>query len=298
MSKPRAAAVRLPTVITAPTPARLVEAWARAGYAARGMLYVSMGVVALAAALEWRASPADGRGALVALAEGPVGYLWLTGIALGLAGFALWRAAQVVLDADRQGNRWLAIGSRAGQALSGLIYGGLALSLFELLDEIEDRDEAHEEVRAQAAEVLAWPGGDLLLIGVGLFIVGCGVGNILQAVFARLGARLECEDWTWRWARWFGRTGYLARGVAFLPLGAFLVEAGLDMDAGRARDFGGALQSLESQPFGGLVLALTAIGLIAFGVFALAEARYRRIEPPIRRLSVVGRRLRRLVPLR
>lgn len=259
----------------------VVEALARIGYAARGFVYLSMGLIALLAAFELSPSATDGLGAILALAEWPLGHLWLTTVALALAGFAAWRAAQVLLDADRQGTRLRAIGSRAGQAISGLVYGGLALSVFELLDEVEDRLEADASTaQQQAAEVLSWPGGDLLLIGVGLFIVGAGVGNVAQGFLNDFGKRLGCAEGARRWACWCGRIGYVARGFAFLPLGWFLVEAGLDIDPGDARDLGGALQSLEAQPMGSWVMAVTALGLVAFGIFALIEARYRRIDIP------------------
>jgi TctA family transporter len=76
------------------------------------------------------------------------------------------------------------------------------------------------------------------------------------------------------------KVGYGARGLASLPLGVFLVMAGIQARAGEARSWGGALQALEGQPFGSWALGLVAAGLIAFGLFGLVEARYRRIRPP------------------
>ncbi len=259
----------------------VVEFLARAGYLARGFIYISMGLIALRAAAGLRHSATDGLGAILTLAEWPLGFVWLAMIGAALMGFAVWRAAQVVLDIDRQGARPRAIASRLGQAISGLVYGALALSVFELLDAVIDRGDAHEvhEARERAAEILGWPGGAVVLVGIGLFVFGCGVGNIVQAVLTDFSKRLDCGPTRQWWARWFGRVGYAARGFAFLPLGVFMIDAGLDLDASQARDFGEALQSLESQPFGSVVLGVTAAGLVAFGLFALVEARYRRIRP-------------------
>lgn len=261
----------------------LLELLARAGYAARGFLYVSMGVIALFAAIDLRRSAADSLGAILELADGPLGILWLGAVGAALVGFAIWRAAQVVLDADRQGTGARALASRAGQAISGLVYAALAWSVFEVLDVAEHARTANV-AKGQAAEILSWPGGDLVLIGLGLFIVGCGVGNLVQSVLNDFGKRLDGKLPARRWAVWFGRAGYAARGVAFLPLGAFMIEAGLDLDAGQARDFGQALQSLQDQPFGEWVMGLTAAGLVGFGLFALIEARFRiiRIGRPAR----------------
>ncbi|HYE43979.1 MAG TPA: DUF1206 domain-containing protein [Caulobacteraceae bacterium] len=258
----------------------LLELLARVGYAARGFVYLSIGVIALMAALDWLPRARAGRDAVTPMLEWPLGYVWATAIGLGLVAFAIWRAAQVLLDADRQGRSLKALASRLGQAISGVVYAALALSVFELLDEVEDRLEGEAEAQQQAAEVLSWPGGQWLLIAAGLFVLGCGVGNVVQGVLSDFGRRLGCKPGTRRWACWCGRVGYVARGVAFLPLGGFFVKAGLELRSSDARDLGGALQALEAQPMGSLLLSLIAIGLMAFGVFALVEARFRHIDVP------------------
>lgn len=258
----------------------LLEAVARTGYAARGFVYLSIGVIAVLAAVDRLPKARAGRDAITPLLEWPLGYVWAIAIGFGLVGFAIWRAAQVLLDADHQGRSPKALASRLGQGISGVVYGALALSVFELLDEVEDRFEGDAEAQQQAAEVLSWPGGQWLLIAAGLFVLGCGVGNVVQGVMSDFGKRLGCKPGTRRWACWCGRIGYVARGVAFLPLGAYFVKAGFAMRSSEARDLGGALQALEAQPLGSLLLSLIGLGLIAFGLFALVEARFRHIDMP------------------
>lgn len=283
---PRRAAARVRRFIAPRAPKQLfgvnltvataIELAARAGYVARGFLYISMGVIALFTAIGLRRSAADGLGAILELADGPLGFLWLGTVGAALIGFAIWRAAQVVLDVDRQGSKPAAIFSRIGQAISGVVYAGLAWSVFELLDVAEH--VRRNGASSQAAEILGWPGGEWVLIAAGLFVVGCGIGNLVQSVVSDFGRRLGCPEHTRAWADWVGRAGYCARGIAFLPLGLFLVEAGLDLEPQHARDFGQALQSLQGQPFGDWVLGMTAAGLVGFGLYALIEARYRRIR--------------------
>lgn len=256
----------------------LLELVARVGYAARGFVYVSIGLIAWMAAVEWLPRAKAGRDVVSPLLNWPTGFFWAGLIGAGLLCFAGWRAAQVLLDADRQGWRPLALASRLGQAISGVVYGGLGLSVLELIDEVEDHLEGEADAQQTATAILAMPGGQWVLMGVGAFILGCGIGNIIQGIFNDFGKRLGCTAKTRRWACWVGRAGYAARGVAFLPLGAFFLEAGLDLKASAVRDLGGALQSLEGQPMGSLILSVTAAGLMAFGVFAFIEARFRRIE--------------------
>ncbi|MFN3512579.1 MAG: DUF1206 domain-containing protein [Phenylobacterium sp.] len=258
----------------------LAEAASRLGYAARGVVYLCIGAVALAAALD-RVPRAEGAlAALEALGDWPFGQalLWLTG--LGLYGFAGWRALQSVFDADGQGRSAKALANRLGQAISGVVYGSMAVSVFALLDAAEDLGEADDRAKTQESvrALLDAPGGELWVMGLGLFVFGAGVGNIVQAFVRDFGKRLTTRGHPRRWAVWAGRIGYFARGIAFLPLGVFFFRAGFGARTEEATGLGGALQALEAQPFGGALLAGVALGLAAFGLFALVEARYRRLQ--------------------
>ncbi len=257
-----------------------LEWLARAGYGARGVVYLMIGVLSLLAAFELRRDAVGAQGALSAFSGGPLGLVWLAAVGLGLCGFVLWRAAQAVGDADRQGTSPKALANRAGQALSGLIYGALAWSAFGLLDGIDDYREEDEEARQAAGAILGLPFGEQLLVGAGLLVLGAAAGNFLNAFSKSFGRELSCGGDTRRWAKRVGRTGYFARGAVFLTFGIFLIEAALDLDSGAARSVGGALQSLEAQPFGSALLAVAALGLGAFGAFGLVEAAYRRIRVP------------------
>jgi hypothetical protein len=262
--------------------AKLIELASRLGYAARGMVYLGMGSIVLLAALDLTPRAKGAKGLLRAWAEWPLGGALIGGIGLGLAGFAAWRILQAVFDADRHGRSLKAWAVRIGQAISGLVYGGMALSAFELLDELEDVGEVDEEqtVHHTAGAILDLPHGDTLLIAAGLVVLAFGVGNVIQGVMQDFSKRLNCDDKICRRVAPLARIGYGARGLASLPLGVFLVLAGLEARAGEARSWGGALQAVEHQPFGGSALCLVAVGLIAFGLFGLVEARYRRIRPP------------------
>jgi hypothetical protein len=260
----------------------ILKALARAGYAARGFVYVSIGLFALAAALELTPRVQGGEELLAALGEWPFGQLWLGSVGVGLLGFALWRGLQSVLDADRQGRKPKALASRLGQALSGVIYAALAWSVFGLLDIAGEfgASGGGGEASAEAAEVLGLPGGRWLLVAVAVFVAASGVGNVLKGLFSDFCRRLSCRDEARATAKWLGRSGYVGRGLAFLPLAFFLLEAGLDRNAAGARSLGDTLQALERQPFGSTMLSVLAVGLIAFGLFAFAEARWRRIDVP------------------
>lgn len=259
--------------------AALAQLACRFGYGARGFVYVTIGAVALLAALD-RVPQAEGSvDALTAWSDWPLGFvlLWITG--LGLYGFAFWRALQSVFDADRQGRSLKAVLTRIGQAISGLVYGTLGYSVFGALDALEDLAEPddREAEQAAAAQALAAPGGEWLVVAVGVFILAAGIANAVKAVRGGLDDRLVCEDRLSRAAGAIGRIGYGARGLAFVVSGVLVIKAGLRAQADEAAGLGDALQALEAAPFGDAILVMTALGLLAFGFFAFLEARYRTL---------------------
>jgi hypothetical protein len=258
----------------------VAEAVARIGYMARGSVYLAVGVVALLAALGLTPHARGALGALDAWGEWPAGVVFLWLIGLGLYGFAGWRALQSIFDVERQGATAKALATRAGQAVSGLVYGGLAVSVFGLLHAVHHLEQQgrHAAMARTVEKVLVYPFGNLLVILAGLFVLACGVGNIARAVFSHFGRKLDCNRHIAPWAGTIARVGYFARGVALAPVGIFLARAGWHARAVEAHGIGGALEALHRQPMGGLLLSLTALGLMAFGVFAFLEAVFRPIR--------------------
>lgn len=260
----------------------LLEGAARVGYGARGFVYLSVGMIALLAALDHVGDAVGSRGAAAWLAEQPFGRVWLVLLGLGLWAFVVWRVLQSVFDADREGTGRKALMARIGQGLSGVFYGVLAASVFELLDEVQPNPAAEDlaENRDKAATLLDLPFGDLALMAFGVVILAFGVGNIIRGARSDFGSALACSAQTCRRVVPIARAGYVARGVALLPLATFIILAGLHSSASEVTSFGAGLDALERQPGGSWVLTATALGLMAFGAFAFVEARWRRIRPP------------------
>jgi hypothetical protein len=259
--------------------AGLVEAGARLGYAARGAVYVSIGAIALLAAVGLAPRAVGAVEALEAWGAWPPGLalLWITG--LGLYAFAAWRGLQAVFDADRLGKAPAALAARAGKAVSGLIYGGLAISVFGLLDAIEDLHEADDRAKTRAAveSALAMPWGGALVMAVGGLIAAAGVANVIRAFGDHFTESLDCDDEAAGWTGGLARVGYAARGLAMIPAGLVTLLAGWHARASEASGLGGALELLKDQPYGELLLAVIALGLIAFGAFGFLKAGLRRI---------------------
>ena len=86
-----------------------------------------------------------------------------------------------------------------------------------------------------------------------------------------------------RWVRPLSRFGLIARGVTFVILAVLVLRSGLFFGARNDAGQPGvedALEALRDYPAGWLILLVVALGLMAFGVYSLAEARYRRVDSP------------------
>lgn len=260
--------------------ATLIELACRAGYLARGLVYLSISVIALLAAAG-RTPDAEGAvEAMEALGRWPLGQALLTLAGFGLIGFAGWRGLQAVLDADRRGREPKALATRAGKLMSGLAHAGLAVSVFGLLDTVGDLQDVDDEANTRQAveRALDWPGGAWLVVLAGVFMLGVAAGNLWRARRGDFAKRMVCSERMCDVAEVLGVSGYLARGIAFLPVGVALVQAGWSVQSSEARGLGGALEALKEGPLGGPVLALIALGLGAFGLFAFVQARFRTIR--------------------
>ncbi|MBL6456303.1 DUF1206 domain-containing protein [Belnapia sp. T6] len=264
-----------------PTPRRRLELLARLGYAARGVVNLLIGGLALLAAFQRGGSATGSKGALQTLFFQPLGTVLLAIVALGLFGFAVWRLCQAVLDADGHGRAPRALVIRLGQVISAIIYAGLGVFALGLVMGWGSGGQGEEQsARDWTRWLLSQPFGRWLVGAVGLAIGGAGLGMMVKAWSASFARRLACEAATARWVIPLGRLGYAARGIVFLLVAGFLLLAAYRTDPSEAHGLGGALLSLQAQPFGRVLFGLVAFGLAAFGLFEFAEARYRRIEAP------------------
>ena len=118
---------------------------------------------------------------------------------------------------------------------------------------------------------------------VGLIVIGVGISYFYQAYkagFQRHFNQHQMSATERNWAKWMGQFGIAARGTVFCIIGIFLILAALHANAGEARGLDGALAALAQQPFGPWLLGIVALGFIAYSIYSLIEARYRRITQP------------------
>ena len=244
----------------------------RAGFVARGLVYAIVGILAIKLALGSGGDPASQKGALQAVAHQPFGHFLLLLVAIGLAGYSLWRLTRAILGHGPEGSD---TGSdRVAAAASGIVYAGLCALAVEVLM------GAGGSGSGRARGVFGWPAGVWLvgiagavLIGVGLYQGSRGVSHD----FLEDSKTEEMSAGVRLWITWIGTFGYLARMVVFGLVGVFLIRAAIDYNPNKAVGLDGALAKLRDSAYGPYMLGVVATGLIAFGLYSLIDARYRRI---------------------
>jgi hypothetical protein len=256
-----------------------VERLARLGYAAKGIVYVAVGILATRSAFGPAAAPDGSTDALESLTGSTLGTVVLAIVALGLGGYVVWRLVQSILDPERKGTDLKGIVRRLGLLLSGVLYAGVALSAGRLL--LGERGGGNDTATHWTAVALSAPLGRWLVAAAGAGIIAYGALELYRSWAADIGGRLDLSalSESRRRAVWaVGRAGYLSRGVVFVLVGWFAIRAAIRHDANEADGLGGALDALQSAPYGSLLLGVIAVGLVGYGVFQLVESRYRRIR--------------------
>ena len=255
-----------------------LERFARFGFAAKGVVYIVIGYLAALAPVGLRRHPTGVHGALVTLLRQPIGSLLLAVIAFGFATFGIWLIIRAAVDPEHEGRSWSAIGIRIGWAFGGLTHFGVVVAAIHMIIGYATRDD-EIEARDWTATILAYPLGRWIVAGVDVGILIYGLLQIHHGLLDRLDPRLALggvSETSRRWIRAVCRFGMTARGVVFSMLGAFLIRAAYDFNAKEARGLGGTLRELAAEPHGRALLAIAALGLIAFGVYMLVLGRYRR----------------------
>lgn len=259
-----------------------VEKLARFGYAAKGVVYFIVGILALQAAIGTGGRTTDTQGALTTIVQQPFGKFLLALVAIGLIGYVIWRVVQATLDPEHPGNSDAKdIAQRIGYGFSALAYAGLALTAIQLIFSVGSGGGGDGQTQDWTARLLAQPFGQWLLGIIGAITIGVGFSFLYEAYKAKFRKHFKSSQMSQKeqqWAKWIGQFGIAARGVVFVIIGFFLIQAALQSNAGDVRGLAGALAALAQQPFGPWLLGLMALGLISYSIHCVIEARYRRIQ--------------------
>jgi type IV secretory pathway VirB2 component (pilin) len=240
---------------------------ARAGLTARGVIYILVGAVAVLVALGRSAREADQQGALHLLAGKSYGMVALWLLAIGFAGYALWRLSEAAfgVTGDRPG-----AGPRLKSLARAVIYAGLSYLTFTVISGTDrSQRRRQQDITASAMQHTA-----------GRVIVACGIVLVIEGVRKKFMKYLQTAKMsarTRRVVKVLGITGTIARGLVFALAGVLVIDAAVTHKAAESGGIDKALQTLRDQPFGEFLTLAAALGLVIFGVYGLCEARWRKV---------------------
>jgi hypothetical protein len=253
----------------------MARALARIGLVARGIIYILIGWLAVEVGIGRSSQRPNQEGALHLLAGTSYGLVTLWLLAIGFAGYSLWRLSEAAfgVTGDKPG-----AGPRLKSLVRAIVYAFLSALAFEVI-----AGAAGNETRKQqdlTATVMHHTGGQWLVGIVGLVIVIVGLMLVAEGIRRKFMKYLRSGEMSLRTRKIvekLGMIGTTARGVVFAIVGALIVDAAVTFNPKKAGGLDKALLTLRHQVFGEFLLIVVALGVIIFGVYGLCEARWRRV---------------------
>lgn len=247
---------------------------ARFGLASRAAIYLLMSILAFEVAYGHTNKETDQRGALESLSTSSFGMVLLVLLAIGFACYALWRFSEAAFGAVGQGKK---AGPRLKSLVRGLVYASFAVSAVKVLAGSGGSQAGQQ--KSMTASAMAHTGGRLLVGVVGAVIVCVGLAMIYEGVKKKFLDNLDMSRataGTRKSVTRLGVVGTIARGAVIGLAGVLVVDAAVTYSPSKAGGLDRALHTLAGQPYGKLLLAVAAAGLLAFALYGFAEARWHR----------------------
>ncbi|HYJ70154.1 MAG TPA: DUF1206 domain-containing protein [Nocardioidaceae bacterium] len=244
----------------------------RVGLVAFGVIHILVGWLALQLAFGDRGGAPNQQGALHILARQPGGelLLWITGV--GLLFLALWQLTEATWGhtKDDGGTR---ARNRVTSAGKTVLYAVLGYSAIKTATAGSSKSNEDSLTR----KLLDLPLGQAIVVAIGVVIGIVAAAHIKRGITTSFEERLQpgaLGGSSGAVVKRLGQIGYVAKGVALAVLGGMFIWAGATYDADEAGGLDTALHTLLDASAGPWLLAVVAAGIIAFGLYCFAWARY------------------------
>ncbi|MFG2112125.1 DUF1206 domain-containing protein [Streptomyces sp. NPDC048718] len=257
-----------------------VRAAARAGFAAQGVLYLLIGVLAVRVGLTGSREQADRGGALAQIAGTPFGAVLLWALGVGLAGMAVWRLSEAVFGAaGPEGDRARERALSAGRCV---FYTGSAFLVLSFAAGQRGSGAGATDRRSRdlTGRLLELPGGRWWVGVVAVGVVAAGLWIAGRATLRKYREHLAWGRLTTYQRRFMdvtGTGGGIGRGLVFAALGFSGVKAAVTFDPKEAKGMDDAIRSFAQLPTGPWPLLAVAAGLVFFGAFSFGQAKWREV---------------------
>jgi hypothetical protein len=246
---------------------------ARFGLAARAFVYLVIGWLAVQIARGHGGHQANQRGALSDIAQHTYGIALLWVLGFGFSAYAIWRLVEAGFGTAAEGRK---VGPRVQSLVRGIVYAGFAVTTFSFIAGNSKRGQSQQQ-STLTGRVMKHAYGRWLVGLVGLIVIAVGVAMIVEGVRRSFEKQLRMHELTGPTRTvvvWLAVIGTTARGAVFAVAGALVLDAAVTVDPHKSTGLDGALRTLADRAYGPWILGAFAIGLIAFGLYGLAAARW------------------------
>ena len=257
---------------------RYVDWLARAGFAARGVIYVLIGILAIEIAVGNGGHKADQSGAVRVVGHTPFGTVLLWLLVIGFIGMALWRLSEALYGGPGADGRKASHRLIAG--FKAVLYGVIAFFITKYALGLGAPKSSNKQSVDLTATAMREPGGRILVGIVGVVLIGVGAWLAWRAFEKKFIEEIktgEMSPQTRKVVTFLGRIGGIARGIVFGAAGLFLLIAAVTANAHKAKGIDATLRAFTKTPAGPWLLVVVAVGLVMFGIYSLAESRWRRL---------------------
>jgi hypothetical protein len=252
-----------------------VKRLGRMGYLAKGSVYLLIGILAFMAAIGVGGQTTGTKGALASIASKPFGEILLWILAIGLAGYVIWKVVEAITDPQNKGHDAKGIFMRIGFIFSAIVYAGLAYRAFQIAANAGGSSGGNSK-QTITAQVLSQPFGQWMVGLAGAAVIGYGIYEIYKGYsekFTDSFQRSKMDKKEYKLGKKTGKAGLMARGIVFCITGYFLIQTAITTNPDNAKGLDAALSEIAQQPFGQWMLGIVALGLAAYGVFQILKGK-------------------------
>jgi hypothetical protein len=247
----------------------------RFGYAARGGIYLLVGLSAGLTTIDPSHKPGGFTESLKALQHGWAGGAVLVLLAAGMACFAGWLTAAAVYRRDHPGYAHIAL--VAGMLGDAVVYVAFMASVVGMVFGAHAGGDS--ELQSWIAWAIATPFGAVLAGLTGVVVGACGLWLIGWGMVGDIEGPLELPPLEKELVLPIGRYGTAGRGAAITLIGAYLLVSAIHGDPRQAHELGGVLKEMRALPFGAAITGAFALAFIGSAVLDFVVAAFRHFNP-------------------
>ena len=239
-----------------------------------GLIYLSIGIIAILSFLKLKDGGANESSLLVFLDDYFWGKIIIGVLLLGMLSFVVWRIFEAIKDPYLYGSDLKGIGRRTGIGLSSIADAFIALAAIRVLLNLGSYREDGEPYakRETVSNILAEGGGNWLIIALGVIILTTAIVQLYYGLTQGYRERLDIGQFNKekkKLIHFFAWMGYSARGIIIGIIGFFMIKAGVLKEEEHVVNTDKAFNFI-GENIGNLPFVLVAIGTICYGLFMFA----------------------------